>query len=123
MITKCATVISFIFVFVLPFRDMYSRLVQVSFFAQNVRSLAFRFYYYAMKMKVKLRFSAPSARIAEIVDLIGSAIPCHDAQVVGSYQVSNSLCLTLTMLAAKSEDYTNASQHQFWRRMRKTIRT
>ena len=34
---------------------------------------------------------------------------CHDAQVVGSYQVSNPL--RLTVLAAKSEDYTTAPQN------------
>ena len=33
-----------------------------------------------------------------------SATPCHDAQVVGSYQVSNPL--RLTVLTAKSENYT-----------------
>ena len=42
-------------------------------------------------------------------DLIESATPCHDAQVVGLYQDSNPLCLTV--LAAMSEDYTTAPQH------------
>ena len=41
--------------------------------------------------------------------LIESATPCHDAQVVGSYRVSNPL--NLTVLAAKSEDCTTATQH------------
>ena len=35
--------------------------------------------------------------------------PCHDAQVVGHYTVSNPL--RLTILAAKTEDYTIAQQH------------
>ena len=42
-------------------------------------------------------------------DLIESAIPCHDAHVVGSYRDSNPL--RLTVLAAMSEDYTTAPQH------------
>ena len=42
-------------------------------------------------------------------DLIESATPCHDAQVVGSYRVSNPL--RLTVLAAKSEDCTTVPQH------------
>ena len=43
------------------------------------------------------------------VDLIESATPRHDAQVVGPYQDSNPL--RLTVLAAMSEDYTTAPQH------------
>ena len=39
-------------------------------------------------------------------DLIESATPCHDAQVVGLYRGSNPL--RLTILAAMSEDYTTA---------------
>ena len=42
-------------------------------------------------------------------DLIESATPCHDAHVVGSYWVSNPL--RLTILVAKSEDYTAAPKH------------
>ena len=42
-------------------------------------------------------------------DLIESATPCHDAQVVGLYRDLNPLCLTI--LAAMSEDYTTAPQH------------
>ena len=42
-------------------------------------------------------------------DLIESATPCHDAQVVGLYWDSNPL--RLTILAAMSEDYTTAPQH------------
>ena len=42
-------------------------------------------------------------------DLIESATPCHDAQVVGLYRDSN--LLRLTILAAMSEDYTTAPQH------------
>ena len=42
-------------------------------------------------------------------DLIESATPCHDAQVVGPYWDSNPL--RLTILAAMSEDYTTAPQH------------
>ena len=41
--------------------------------------------------------------------LIESATPCHDAQVVRPYRVSNPL--RLTVLASKSEDYTTAPQH------------
>ena len=41
-------------------------------------------------------------------DLIESATPCHDAQVVGLYRDSNPL--RLTILAAMSEDYTTAPQ-------------
>ena len=40
-------------------------------------------------------------------DLIASATPCHDAQVVGPYRDSNPLRLTV-LLAAMSEDYTTA---------------
>ena len=40
--------------------------------------------------------------------LIKSAIPCHDAQMVGPYQVSSPL--RLTALTTKSEDYTTAPQ-------------
>ena len=60
-------------------------------------------------MKVKLRFSAPSAGVVEIADVIKSATPCHDAQVAGLYRDSNPLCLTI--MAAASEDYTTAPQH------------
>ena len=42
-------------------------------------------------------------------DQIEPATPCHDAQVVGSRRVSNSL--RLTVLAAMSEDYTTAPQN------------
>ena len=42
-------------------------------------------------------------------DLIESATPCHDSQVVGLYRDSNPLGLTI--LAAMSEDYTTAPQH------------
>ena len=42
-------------------------------------------------------------------DLIESATPFHDAQVVGLYRVSNPL--RLTVLNANSEDYTTAPQH------------
>ena len=44
-------------------------------------------------------------------DLLESATPCHDAQVVGPYRDSNPL--RLTTLAAMSEDYTTAPQHLF----------
>ena len=49
------------------------------------------------------------------VDLIESATPCHDAQVVGPYRDSNPL--RLTVLAAMSEDYTTAPQHlhNYWK--------
>ena len=39
-------------------------------------------------------------------DLIESATPCHEAQMVSPYQVSNTL--RLIVLASKSEDYTTA---------------
>ena len=42
-------------------------------------------------------------------DLIESATPRHDAQMVGLYRDSNPL--RLTILAAMSEDYTTAPQH------------
>ena len=42
-------------------------------------------------------------------DLIESATPCHDAQVVRAYRDSN--LLRLTVLAAMSEDYTTAPYH------------
>ena len=42
-------------------------------------------------------------------DLIESATPCHDTQVVGHYRDSNPF--RLTVLAAISEDYTTAPQH------------
>ena len=42
-------------------------------------------------------------------DLIESATPCHDAQMVGLYRDSNPL--RLTILAAMSEDYSTAPQH------------
>ena len=42
-------------------------------------------------------------------DLMESATPCHDAQVVWPYRDSN--LLRLTVLAAMSEDYTTAPQH------------
>ena len=42
-------------------------------------------------------------------DLIESLTPCHDDKVVGSYQDSNPL--RLTVLAAMSEDYSTAPQH------------
>ena len=42
-------------------------------------------------------------------DLIESATPCPDAQVMGLYRDSNPL--RLTVLAAMSEDYTTAPQH------------
>ena len=57
------------------------------------------------KMKMELRFSAPSIRTVEIVnraDLMESVTPCHGAQVVGPYQVLNPL--RLTVLTAKSEN-------------------
>ena len=41
--------------------------------------------------------------------LIESASPCHEAPMVGPYQVSNPL--RLTVLTAKSEDYTTAPPH------------
>ena len=53
---------------------------------------------------------APSAGIAEVAKApIESTTPCHSAPVVGPYRVSNPL--RLTVLAAKSEDYTIAPQH------------
>ena len=54
-------------------------------------------------------FSANRCDRRHRADLIESATPCHEAQVVGSYRVSNPL--HLTVLAAKSEDYTAAPLH------------
>ena len=45
-------------------------------------------------------------------DLIESATPCHDAQMMGLYRDSNPL--RLTILAAMSEDYTTAPQQLSW---------
>ena len=42
-------------------------------------------------------------------DLIESAAPCHDAQVMGPYRDLSPL--RLTVLAAMSDDYTTAPQH------------
>ena len=58
-------------------------------------------------MKGKL---APSAWIAEVtVRQSSPRAPFHDAQVVGPFQVLNSL--RLTVKATNSEDYTTALQH------------
>ena len=57
-------------------------------------------------------FSAKRWDCRHRVDLIESATPCHDAQVVGLYRDSNPL--RLTFLAAMSEDYTTAPQHLQW---------
>ena len=54
-------------------------------------------------------FSAKRWDLRNRADLIESATPCHDAQVVGPYRDSNPL--RLTILAAMSEDYTTAPQH------------
>ena len=53
-------------------------------------------------------FSAKRLDRRNRADLIESATPCHDAQVVGPYRDSNPLLLTI--LAAMSEDYTTAPQ-------------
>ena len=42
-------------------------------------------------------------------DLIESATPCHDTQVVGPYRDSDPL--RLNVVASMSEDYTTAPQH------------
>ena len=57
-------------------------------------------------------FSAKRWHCRNRADLIESATPCHDAQVVGPYRDSNPL--RLTILAAMSEDYTTAPQHLQW---------
>ena len=55
-------------------------------------------------MMVKLQFLAP-AGIAEVAKFLSSVQPFfHDAQMLGPYWVSNPL--HLTVLTAKSEDYT-----------------
>ena len=54
-------------------------------------------------------FSAKRWDSRNRADLIESATPCHDAQVVGLYRDSNPL--RLTVLAAVSEDYTTAPQN------------
>ena len=67
-------------------------------------------YQFCVKVKVEIAFISAKRWNRRIrADLIESATPCRDAQVVGSYRVSNPLCLTI--LAAKSEDYTTAPQH------------
>ena len=70
-------------------------------------------------------FSAKHWDRRKRADLIESATPCHDAQVVGPYRDSNPL--RLTVLAAMSEDYTTAPQHlqrkfQELSRKRKSLR-
>ena len=54
-------------------------------------------------------FSAKSWDRRNRADLIEPANPCDDAQVAGSCRVSNPL--RLTVLPAKSGDYTTALQH------------
>ena len=54
-------------------------------------------------------FSAKRLDRRDRADLIESVIPCHDAQVVGSYRGSNQL--HLTVLTSRSKDYTTAPQH------------
>ena len=54
-------------------------------------------------------FSVKSWDRRNRADLIESATPCHDAQEVGSSRGMNPL--HLTVLTAKSEDYTAAPQH------------
>ena len=44
-------------------------------------------------------------------NLIVSATPCNDAQMVGRYRASSQRRLT-TVLTSKSEDYTTAPQHK-----------
>ena len=56
-------------------------------------------------------FSAKRWDRRNSADLIESATPCHDAQVVGPYRDSNPLRLTITIVAAMSEDYTTAPQN------------
>ena len=58
---------------------------------------------------MKFRFSAPKVNRRNRADLIGSATPCREAQVVGPYRDSNPL--RQTVLAAMSEDCTTAPQH------------
>ena len=59
--------------------------------------------------KMRLPFSAKRQDPGRSQTLISSAIPCHDSQVVGLYQLS---CpVRLIFLAAMSEDYTNALEH------------
>ena len=56
-------------------------------------------------VKVKLRLLVPSPGIIEVAKvLIESVTACHDAQVLGPLWASNPLYLTV--LIAKSEDYT-----------------
>ena len=43
--------------------------------------------------------------------LIESAAPCHDTKVMGVERGSN--CIRLTVLAAKSDDYTIVSRHSY----------
>ena len=64
---------------------------------------------YALKGEGEVAFfSAKRWDRRNRADLIESATPCHDAQVVGLYRDSNPL--RLTILAAMSEDYTTAPQ-------------
>ena len=71
-------------------------------------------------MKAKLRFLAPSAGVGEVAkryNRVRDPLSFHDAQEVGPYRVSNQL--RLTVVTAKSEDYTSALQN-LQRRVRKS---
>ena len=70
--------------------------------------MASGFPFHPLLLKVKLvAFSATHWDCRNRADLIKSAAPCNAAQVVGPYQVSNPL--HLTVVTSKS-DYTTALQ-------------
>ena len=58
---------------------------------------------------MKSFFKCQALDCSSRADLIESMAPCHDAQVVGFFQVSNPF--PLTVLAAMSEDYNVVPQH------------
>ena len=102
------------------FKDLYtivqvSRLISFSIDGQRIEKLTNR---ETLEKQLKLKgegegevafFSAKRWDRRNRADLIESATPCYDAQVVGLYRDSNPL--RLTILAAMSEDYTTAPQH------------
>ena len=77
---------------------------------KNLKLFTITIHYHSDKGEGEVAFfSAKRWDRRNRADLIESATPCHDAQVVGPYWDSNPL--RLTILAAMSEDYTTAPQY------------
>ena len=85
-----------------------SLFIHVAGIASQISNFHFRLYETEGEGEVAF-FSAKRWDRRNRADLIESATPCHDAQVVGLYRDSNPL--RLIILAAMSEDYTTAPQH------------